>query len=424
MIVVPAAGVLAAVDDCISKSVRAICVISAGFSECDAAGREREAALLERIRQAGCRLIGPNCMGLLNTDPAVQPERDVLAGLSAGRRRRDVHAERRAGPGDPRLREAARHRHLELRVGRQQGGRLGQRPHSILGRRPAHLGHPAVPRELRESEEVQRDRAARGANEADRGGQGGAIDGPGHAPPASHTGALASSDASWMRCSGRPGVIRTERLEEMFDVAVLLSHQPVPRGARVAILTNAGGPGILAADACEANGLELPPLGERDARRAALVSAGGCQRRQPGRHAGVGAARSTTGGRSRRSCATTQVDSVIAIFIPPLVTDPGAVAAAIAESAREARASRCSGCSCGRKGHRPRWRRFPPTPFPSLPRSRSRVSPPTASGASEAGRGAALRSTGSTRQRDPAGRRRRSSSAAADGRRRRSRSRC
>ena len=56
------------------------------------------------------------------------------------------------------------------------------------------------------------------------------------------------------------GVIRTDTLEELFDVAALLAHQPVPRGRRVAIVTNAGGPGILAADACEAQGLELPPL--------------------------------------------------------------------------------------------------------------------------------------------------------------------
>ena len=72
MVVVPAAHVLAAVDDCISKHVPAICVISAGFSECDAEGRAREAVLLDRVREAGCRLIGPNCMGLLNTAPGVR----------------------------------------------------------------------------------------------------------------------------------------------------------------------------------------------------------------------------------------------------------------------------------------------------------------------------------------------------------------
>ncbi len=70
VVAVPAAQVLAAVDDCLAKGVRGICVISAGFGESGPEGREREAALLARIRGAGCRLIGPNCMGLLNTDPA------------------------------------------------------------------------------------------------------------------------------------------------------------------------------------------------------------------------------------------------------------------------------------------------------------------------------------------------------------------
>ena len=72
VIVVPAAEVLSVIDECIGKNVHGICVISAGFSECDAEGRARETMLVERVRQAGCRLIGPNCMGLLNTDPAVQ----------------------------------------------------------------------------------------------------------------------------------------------------------------------------------------------------------------------------------------------------------------------------------------------------------------------------------------------------------------
>ena len=131
----------AAVDDCIGKHVRAICVISAGFSECDAEGRAREAVLVERIRQAGCRLIGPNCMGLLNTDPAVRlnatfspvypPAGTVAMSTQSGA----------LGPGDPRLREAARHRHLELRLGRQQGGRLGQRSDSGTG--PTIRGRPS-----------------------------------------------------------------------------------------------------------------------------------------------------------------------------------------------------------------------------------------------------------------------------------------
>lgn len=78
----------------------------------------------------------------------------------------------------------------------------------------------------------------------------------------SHTGALASSDTMVDALFRDAGVVRTDPLEELFDVAALLAHQPLPLGRRVAILTNAGGPGILAADACEACGLTMPALAE------------------------------------------------------------------------------------------------------------------------------------------------------------------
>ena len=121
----------------------------------------------------------------------------------------------------------------------------------------------------------------------------------------------------------------------MFDVAALLAHQPLPRGKRVAILTNAGGPGILAADACEADGLELPVLS--DATRAELrqflppaasvTNPVDMLASAPAEHFGRALA---------IILKDENVDSVLTIFIPPLVTEPDAVAAAIAGVAPEA----------------------------------------------------------------------------------------
>src|SRR5207249_8328691 len=82
----------------------------------------------------------------------------------------------------------------------------------------------------------------------------------------SHTGALAGSDAAVDALFRQSGVIRTDTIEELFDTAMLLASQPVPLGPNVAILTNAGGPGIMAADACESAGLSLAPLALKTAK--------------------------------------------------------------------------------------------------------------------------------------------------------------
>lgn len=332
VVVVPAPHVLAAVDDCISKNVRAICVVSAGFSECDAEGRAREAVLVDRIRQAGCRLIGPNCMGLLNTDPAVRlnatfsPVYPPAGGVAMSTQ---------SGALGLAILDYAK----RLDIGISSFVSVGNKPDvsgndliqywaddpatSVILLYLESFGNP------KKFSEIARRVARTKPIVAVKAGRSTA----GSRAAASHTGALASSDAVVDALFRQAGVIRTERLEELFDVAALLSHQPVPGGPRVAILTNAGGPGILAADACEANGLELPPLSEatRSQLRAFLPAAASVG--NP-----VDMLASAPADHYRRALETIlrddHVDSVITIFIPPLVTEPSAVATAIAEGAR------------------------------------------------------------------------------------------
>jgi acyl-CoA synthetase (NDP forming) len=136
----------------------------------------------------------------------------------------------------------------------------------------------------------------------------------------SHTGALASSDAIVHALFSQAGVIRTTTIEELFDVASLLAHQPVPKGRRVAILTNAGGPGILAADACEANGLEIPPLSEASVTELrSFLPAAAAVGNPVDMIASASAEHRQTGDALRDDA----VDSVLVIFIPPLVTKLG-----------------------------------------------------------------------------------------------------
>lgn len=332
VVVVPAGHVLAAVDDCIAKNVRAICVISAGFSESDAEGKAREAALLERIRRAGCRLIGPNCMGLLNTDPNVQLNATFSPVYPPGG---GVAMSTQSGALGLAILDYAKRLNIGISsfvsVGNKadvSGNDLiqywAEDPRtSVILLYLESFGNP------RKFSEIARWVGRSKPIVAVKSGRSTA----GSRAAASHTGALATSDAVVEALFRQSGVIRTERLEELFDVATLLSHQPVPRGPRVAILTNAGGPGILAADACEANGLQLPTLAEdtRAELRSFLPAAASI-----GNPVDMLAAAPPD--HYRRALAVIlkddHVDSVIAIFIPPLVTNPTEVAAAIAEGAR------------------------------------------------------------------------------------------
>jgi len=332
IVVVPAPHVLTAVEDCIAKNVRAICVISAGFSECDAEGRRREAMLLDRIRRAGCRLIGPNCMGLLNTDPAVRldatfspvypPAGNVAMSTQSG------------ALGLAILDYASR-----LGIGISSFVSVGNKADvssndliqywaddprtSVILLYLESFGNPKkfseIARRVGRSKPIVAVKAGRSA--------------AGSRAAASHTGALATNDTVVDALFRQAGIIRTGRLEELFDVAALLSHQPVPRGNRVAILTNAGGPGILAADACEANGLELTSLTESTRVRLRAFLPAAASVGNP-----VDMLASASADHYRRALAIMleddQVDAVITIFIPPLVTDPKEVAEAIAEAAR------------------------------------------------------------------------------------------
>lgn len=333
VIVVPAARVLDVAEQCIAKGVKALVVISAGFAEVGAEGRALEAALLERVREAGIRMVGPNCMGLLNTDPGVRlnatfsPVYPPVGGVAMSTQ---------SGALGLAILDYARRLNLGISTFVSVGNKAdvssndliqywaddprtrvillylesfgNPRKFSQIARRVARV-KPLVA--------VKSGRSAAGARAA-----------------SSHTGALASRDAVVDALFEQAGVIRTNTLEELFDVATLLAHQPVPRGSRVAIVTNAGGPGILAADACEAQGLELPQLSDGTVAelRAFLPAA-----------ASVGnpvdmiaSATAESYGRAVRAVLRDdRVDSVLVIFIPPLVTHAEEVARAVRSAAVE-----------------------------------------------------------------------------------------
>ena len=330
IIAIPAALVSAAVDDCIEKGVKALVVISAGFGETGGAGREREVELLEKIRAAGIRMIGPNCMGIINTDPAVR----VNATFSpvyppAGR----VAFSTQSGALGLAILEYVTRRNLGMSTFASIGNKADVSSNDLIqfwahdARTDVILLYLESFGNPRKFAQIARRVGRRKPIVAVKAGRSSA----GARAASSHTGARATSDALTDTLLRQSGVIRTHTLEEMFDVAALLANQPIPSSNRVAIVTNAGGPGILAADACEANGLIVTSLtsATTTALRAFLPAAASVA--NP-----VDMIASASPEHYRRTIelvlADSNVDSLLTIFIPPIVTAAEDVAQAIQQA--------------------------------------------------------------------------------------------
>jgi acyl-CoA synthetase (NDP forming) len=334
VVIVPAAAVLASVDEGIAKGVKAFVVISAGFSEIGGDGRAREDALVERVRRAGVRLIGPNCMGILNTDPAVNLDATFAPVYPpAGR----VAMSTQSGALGLAILDYAARLNIGISTFVSVGNKADVSGNDLIQywaedpRTDVILLYVESFGNPRKFSEIARRVGRTKPIVAVKSGRSRA----GARAASSHTGALASPDVIVDALFRQAGVIRTDTLEELFDVAALVAHQPVPKGRRVAILTNAGGPGILAADACEAQGLEVQPLSDRtiETLRSFLPAA-----------ASVGnpvdmiaSASAEQYGRALAAVLSDDsVDSVLVIFIPPLVTKIDEVARAVKEATQQA----------------------------------------------------------------------------------------
>lgn len=333
VLVVPAERVVAAAEACGRKGVRALVVISAGFAEVGDEGRARQDALVRTCRAAGMRLIGPNCMGIANTDPAVRLDATFAPEPPpAGR----IAFMSQSGALGVAVMDFARELGLGLSTFASVGNKADVSGNDLLrywAQDPTadvillyleSFGNP------RQFSRIARQVARTKPIVAVKSGRSPA----GARAAGSHTGALlAASDVTVDALFRQAGVIRTDTLSQMFDVATLLASQPIPGGQRVAIVTNAGGPGILCADACEAEGLEVPPLAE--ATRAAL---GALLPREASVQNPVDMIASASADQYREVIRVVArdpgVDAVVVIFIPPLVTRAEDVAAAVVDGVR------------------------------------------------------------------------------------------
>ncbi len=258
-IVVPQPLVSQVALECADVGVRGVVVISAGFSEIGEEGAAEERRLLDIVRDSGMRMVGPNCMGLLNTSDAVR-----LNGTFApvypppG----NVAMSSQSGALGIAILDYATRNNIGISQFVSVGNKADVSGNDLIMSWEDDPQTDVITLYLESfGNPVKFSRIARRVGKkkpiiAVKSGRTTA----GSRAASSHTGALASSDEAVNALFRQAGVIRVDTIEELFDTASLLANQPVPGGRRVGIITNAGGPGILAADALEANGLHLPEL--------------------------------------------------------------------------------------------------------------------------------------------------------------------
>ena len=292
VICLPGDRVLDAAEATLRRGTRALCVISAGFAETGVEGRARQEQLLALVRAHGARLVGPNCLGIASASVSLNATFAPRA-FTAGR----IGFSSQSGALGLALLERAEARGIGVSAFVSIGNKADVSSNDLLEWWEDDPGTDLVLMYVesfgnpRKFARIARRLAREKPILAMKSGRSRA----GSKAAGSHTAALAGSDTAVDAVFRQAGVLRADTLVELLDVAALLSSQPSPKGRRVAVLTNAGGLGILCADACEASGLELPVLSEETRADDSRAPPDRGVDREPGRHARLGDSRQLPG---------------------------------------------------------------------------------------------------------------------------------
>jgi acetyl coenzyme A synthetase (ADP forming)-like protein len=334
VIVVPSSSVLKVVEECAKKGVKGLVVISAGFKETGPKGSQLEKDLLELVRVHNMRMIGPNCMGVIDTDPGVRMNA-TFARIPALRGRIGFMSQSGA------LGEAILEYAETVEVGFSMFASVGNKAdisgNDLLeywGEDPntevillylESFGNPRRFKEIARTVSKQKPIIAVKAGTTFAGARA----------ASSHTGALVTKEVATDSLFEQCGVVRVTSIEELFDVSSALANQPLPEGNRVAIVTNAGGPGILATDACVNLGLQIAPLAEETMRDLAKILPSEASVQNP-----VDLIASAGPKEYREALQIVlkdpKVDALMVIFVAPVITNPQEIVEAVLEGTKDA----------------------------------------------------------------------------------------
>ncbi|MEX5216162.1 MAG: GNAT family N-acetyltransferase [Nitrospiraceae bacterium] len=337
VIAVPAERALQVVDECGTANVRTLVVITAGFAETGTEGARLQQTLAQKTRDYGMRMVGPNCFGVVNTDDSIRLNATFSSTFPpAGR----VAMSSQSGALGLAVLAAAHRLQVGISTFVSVGNKADvsvndllqyweeDRASDVILLYVESFGNPRrfsrIARRVSRRKPIVTVKAGRTSS--------------GRRAAGSHTASLAASDTAVDALFQQTGVIRADTLEDMFALAAGLSNQPLPSGRRVAILTNAGGPGILCADTCEANGLLVPELSSATSRQLAAFTPAAASLKNP-----VDLIASATPDQYRQAIATLmesqELDALIILFIAVSPQDTAPISEGILEGIRQARSA-------------------------------------------------------------------------------------
>jgi len=334
VVVVPSRLVVEVAEECAHKGVKGLVVISAGFKETGEKGAELERKLLETIRKNGMRLIGPNCMGVIHTDPSVSMNA-TFARIPALRGRIGFMSQSGA------LGEAILEYAEMVEVGFSMFASVGNKadvsgndlleywaedPHTeVILLYLESFGNPRKFKEIARRVSREKPIIAVKAGTTFAGARA----------ASSHTGALVTKEVATDSLFEQCGVVRVTSIEELFDVSSAIANQPLPEGPRVAIVTNAGGPGILATDACVNLGLEIGSLSDMTKAKLREILPAEASVQNP-----VDLIASAGPAEYKKSLEIVledpEVDALMVIFVAPVITNPQDIVDAVLAGVKEA----------------------------------------------------------------------------------------
>ncbi|UCF78877.1 MAG: acetate--CoA ligase family protein [Candidatus Eiseniibacteriota bacterium] len=332
IVVVPKEHVLEVVEDCGKMGVKGLVVISAGFREVGGEGVKREEQLVQIVRKYGMRLVGPNCMGILSGFPDVRLNATFAPGQPLSGSTAFMSQSGALGIAIFNLTK-------QLHIGFSCFASVGNKA-DVSGNDLLHywaedenteviamylesFGAPRVFTELAKKTSKRKPIVVVKSGRTEAGSKA----------ASSHTGAMAAPDVAIGALLRQTGVIRAGTIEEMLDIILAFTKCPIPQGNRVALLTNAGGPAIMATDACVNYGLKIATLSEETRKQLASFLPAEATLTNP-----VDMIASATEESYRKSLALLladeNVDMVIVAFTPPVMVNPLDIALAITEVKR------------------------------------------------------------------------------------------